>query len=190
MNLSLANMGKGLFAIVIWWFCAGSLEQQLLAQEVGTQQPHQQGLKHLELDNHFLPAQRSIEKQDIAWQEMGPWSKPAEGYTGGKAIPTYAVGRGNGTGRVNALFIHPRHPSTLYACSSTGGVFISHDKGRHWNSGGTDQLMQSGVGTLALHSRKVNWWIAATGDSENNNRVCDTLVLTCDGGVTLSLILF
>lgn len=182
-------MGKGLFAIVIWWFCVGSLEQNLLAQELGTQQPHQQGLKHLELDNHFLPAQRFIEKQEIEWQEMGPWSKPVEGFTGGKAIPTYAVGRGNGIGRVNALFIHPRHPSTLYACSATGGVFVSHDKGRHWSSGGTDQLTHSGVGALALHSRKVNWWIAATGDSENNNRVCDTLVLTCDGGVTFQSVI-
>ncbi len=154
-----------------------------LHAQMGTvDEPQRLALKRYELQATYTPQPSAIEKQDIAWQEMGPFTKPKEGFVGGKAIPVYAAGRGNGIGRVNALFVHPRHPSVLYACSATGGVFISHDKGKNWKSGGTDQLVHAGVATMALHPRKSAWWIAATGDSENNTRPCDTLVLTCDGG--------
>jgi hypothetical protein len=180
LSLTILRKWPHSFALLCTWIF--SFTVQTNAQEVAVDEPAHSQMKRYEMESHASSNNRSFEKQDISWQEIGPFNKPNEGEIGGNAIPTYAAGRGNGIGRITALYIHPRHSSTLFACSSTGGVFASHDKGKQWHSAGTDQLNQSGVGCMALHHRKVNWWVAATGDSENNTRACDNVVFTSDGG--------
>jgi hypothetical protein len=122
--------------------------------------------------------------EHIPWVEVGPHKKAIEGRVGGNAIPNYAAGRGNGIGRINGLYMHPKHTSILLASSVTGGLWMSQNKGLQWHVAGTDALTHSGVGALAIYPRKRDWWVIATGDHENEWSECDALLLTSDGGQT------
>jgi hypothetical protein len=42
------------------------------------------------------------------WEFIGPAIQPTELNPGGRAVPAYAVNRGNGTGRINYIYVHPK----------------------------------------------------------------------------------
>lgn len=115
-----------------------------------------------------------IQTRDWDWECLGPEVQPKELNPGGKAIPAYAANRGNGTGRINYLYVSPRNNKRVWACSPTGGLWYTKDQGQNWLSGGTDQLPVSGVSSIAVNSRNSSQWFVATGD-------CDDLFMFTDG---------
>jgi len=119
-----------------------------------------------------------------SWTCIGPNIQPAELNPGGKAIPAYAAGRGNGTGRINYLFIHPEKPDHLWACSPTGGVWRTTDNGESWAIAGTDQLPISGVSSIAVDRKKTDRWAIATGDGDDVFMFTNGIWITEDGGTT------
>jgi len=116
------------------------------------------------------------------WECLGPDALPQERNPGGKAIPAYAAGRGNGTGRINYLSIHPTMPGHLWACSPTGGVWFTENNGESWKSGGTDQLPVSGVSGIAVDRKKPEQWVIATGDGDDVFMFSDGIWITRDKG--------
>ncbi len=131
-------------------------------------------------------ASRSEILRTLAWQwtPLGPHQQPEERNPGGKAIPAYAAGRGNGTGRINYLFMHPEQSGYLWACSPTGGVWRTTDEGATWTGGGTDQLEISGVSSIAVDRRNTDHWVIATGDGDDVFMFTDGVWITRDGGKT------
>lgn len=116
------------------------------------------------------------------WQCMGPIEQPAELNPGGKAIPNYAVNRGNGTGRINYLHFHPKDENVVFACSPTGGLWYSENGGDNWIEGGTDRLPISGVSSVAADKKnKRRWWIA-TGDGDDVFQYTNGVWMTSDKG--------
>ena len=130
-----------------------------------------------------IPNKHSVKKSlDWNWEFMGPNRLPLEFNPGGRALPQYSLNRGNGTGRINYLVQHPRKHDVLWACSPTGGVWISRDHGSTWNVAGTDQLPISGVSSLAPDAKKVDRWWIATGDGDDYFQYTDGVWLTTNGG--------
>lgn len=117
-----------------------------------------------------------------SWTFVGPDVLPEEIFSNGKAIPSYAVNRGNGTGRINYLYQDPVRPNRLFACSPTGGLFISNDKGATWKNAGTDQLPVSGVSSVTVHPELPDTWIITTGDGDDQFMFSDGVWRTEDGG--------
>lgn len=131
------------------------------------------------LDLPFNPPENSL---PVEWRNLGPNEQPVEQNPGGRAIPTYSAGRGNGTGRINFLHINPNRPEELWACSPTGGLFHTTDGGEHWQVAGTDALPISGVASIDIHPRKKGDWILATGDSDDRFMFSDGIWRTTDAG--------
>ncbi len=131
------------------------------------------------------PNVRAINKAlDWEWQFMGPASIPVQLNVGGRALPQYALNRGNGTGRINYLVQHPKKHDLLWACSPTGGVWHSKDHGESWAIAGTDALPISGVSSVAPDARKENRWWIATGDGDDFFQYSDGVWLTENSGGT------
>ena len=118
------------------------------------------------------------------WTFLGPAVQPVEQNPGGRALPTYTVGRGNGTGRINRLVLHPTDAKTVFACSPTGGLFVSQNDGASWQNAGTDQLPISGVSVVAINPEQEGHWIIATGDGDDQFMFSDGLWRTEDFGET------
>lgn len=116
------------------------------------------------------------------WECLGPDEQPRDLNPGGRAIPAYAAGRGNGTGRINFLYVHPRHPGQVWACSPTGGLWRTLDNGETWSPGGTDQLPISGVSSVAVDRRRTHQWVVGTGDGDDVFMYTDGVWITRDGG--------
>lgn len=118
------------------------------------------------------------------WESLGPDETPPEMNPGGKAIPAYAKGRGNGTGRINYLFLHPEKENCLWACSPTGGLWFTANSGETWVNGGMDRLPVSGASSVAVHKKKIERWVVATGDGDDVFMFSDGLWLTEDAGTS------
>ncbi|MEZ4799379.1 MAG: hypothetical protein R2809_06315 [Flavobacteriales bacterium] len=131
----------------------------------------------------FHPDWSDLEKNlKWQWQCMGPSEQPKELNPGGKAIPNYAVNRGNGTGRINYLHFHPKDENYVFACSPTGGLWYSENNGEQWIEGGTDRLPISGVSSVASDKKnKRRWWIA-TGDGDDVFQYSNGVWMTSDKG--------
>jgi hypothetical protein len=142
--------------------------------------------KSILLDRNTHIPERTPTQKTLAWSwvNLGPNVLPKELNPGGKAIPKYAEGRGNGTGRINYLVQHPKHHEMLWACSPTGGAWVSIDGGEHWTIAGTDQLPISGVSSLSPHKRRKDTWFLATGDGDDLFQFSDGVWRTRDGGQT------
>jgi hypothetical protein len=136
----------------------------------------------------FSSRDEVLKQLQWTWTCLGPDERPADLNPGGRAIPAYATGRGNGTGRINYLFVHPRNPEMVWACSPTGGIWRTTNAGETWASAGTDQLPVSGASSIAVHHRKTNQWVLATGDGDDVFMFSDGLWTTSDGGITYSQI--
>ncbi|MCH2199086.1 MAG: hypothetical protein MK081_09885 [Flavobacteriales bacterium] len=123
-------------------------------------------------------------KREWLWSEVGPNEHPAEINPGGKAIPTYARERGNGTGRINYLYTDPYQEDRIFACSPTGGLFVSVDLGESWKNAGTDQLPICGVSSIVVDPENPDRWIISTGDSDDRFMFSDGIWRTEDAGQT------
>ncbi|NNE56174.1 MAG: hypothetical protein HKN32_09145, partial [Flavobacteriales bacterium] len=120
-----------------------------------------------------------IEKE---WENLGPNKLPSEMNPGGKAIPTYSIGRGNGTGRINHILVNPDEEDNVFACSPTGGLFVTWDGGKTWESAGTDKLPITGVASVTINPRDPHNWIIGTGDSDDKFMFSDGIWRTFDAG--------
>lgn len=118
---------------------------------------------------------------DWDWTCVGPNIQPQENDVPSSAIPSYARGRGNGTGRINFLHYDEAH-HRLFACSPTGGLFLSKNNGKKWTVAGTDQLPISGVSTITTNPLNKKQWILATGDGDDKFMFSDGLWRTMDQG--------
>ena len=116
------------------------------------------------------------------WECIGPNVQPEELNPGGRAIPAYAVNRGNGTGRINYLYVHPKDGNKVWACSPTGGIWYTRNGGRNWLLGGTDALPISGVSSVAVNNAKPRQWVISTGDGDDQFMFTDGLWRTTNGG--------
>ncbi|MDZ4821830.1 MAG: hypothetical protein SH856_00035 [Flavobacteriales bacterium] len=109
----------------------------------------------------------SANEREWPWQFVGPAVQPQELNPGGRAIPTYAIGRGNGTGRMNFFLVHPKKRNWVWACSPTGGLWYSRNEGEFWLEGGTDRLPISGASSVTINTKKKKQWVLATGDGDD-----------------------
>lgn len=121
---------------------------------------------------------------ETEWEFIGPASQPAEMNPGGKAIPTYSINRGNGTGRINFVLVNPADEDNVFACSPTGGLFVTWDGGETWESAGTDQLPISGVSSVTINPADRHHWVIATGDCDDRFMFSDGVWRTYDAGKT------
>ncbi len=124
----------------------------------------------------------SADDIDWKWECIGPDVQPEELNPGGKSIPAYAANRGNGSGRINYLYIDPKNKSNLWACSPTGGLWYTRNEGKQWNMGGTDKLPVSGVSSITVNPDRNNQWIIATGDGDDQFMYSDGLWITRNAG--------
>jgi hypothetical protein len=120
----------------------------------------------------------------LEWECLGPNTQPIENNPGGKAIPSYSTNRGNGTGRINFLYVDPDNEDRVFACSPSGGLFVTEDAGANWRNAGTDQLPISGVSSVTVNPQDPNNWIIATGDSDDRFMFSDGIWRTFDAGET------
>lgn len=118
------------------------------------------------------------------WECIGPDVQPYELNPGGRAIPTYAANRGNGTGRINFVYPDPYTKDRVFACSPTGGLFRSDDNGLSWTNAGTDRLPISGVSAITVDPEDPDRWVIATGDGDDRFMFSDGIWRTSDGGQT------
>lgn len=121
---------------------------------------------------------------DWSWENLGPNIQPKEHRPGGRAIPKYAENRGNGTGRINYLYLHPRRKNLIWACSPTGGMWWSNNNGESWTVAGTDKLAVSGVSSVAVDPKKWQRWWIATGDGDDVFQYTDGVWLSPNAGKT------
>lgn len=137
-------------------------------------------------------AERYVPKKDkeyfheveTPWELLGPTNLPQEMNPGGKAIPTYSINRGNGTGRINFIYVNPDEEPNVFACSPTGGLFVTWDGGASWECAGTDQLPISGVSSVTVNPFDPHNWVIATGDSDDRFMFSDGIWRTFDAGKT------
>jgi len=129
-----------------------------------------------------LILRRDVPELKWNWECLGPNEMPEELNPGGKAIPTYAINRGNGTGRINFLLVDPLNPNRIFACSPTGGLFVSIDNGENWNVAGTDQLPVAGVASVSIDAKNNDRWFIATGDGDDTFQFSDGVWRTTDAG--------
>ncbi|MFT4679182.1 MAG: photosystem II stability/assembly factor-like uncharacterized protein [Flavobacteriales bacterium] len=115
---------------------------------------------------------------------LGPNLQPKEMNPGGRAIPSYSAERGNGTGRINYVYINPTDNDNVFACSPTGGLFVTYNNGLKWRNAGTDQLPVSGCASVVVNPDDINNWVIATGDSDDRFMYSDGIWRTRDGGET------
>jgi Sortilin, neurotensin receptor 3, len=173
-------MFRFVIAFVVFALCSPFLQSQNISP-VGA--VSMRGMfKKMELERDIRTSQSPVVSTEIPWTNVGPFTKAQEGFIGGKAIPSYANGRGNGTGRIINMAFHPKHDQLVLAVSSTGGVFKSIDHGKSWTNTATDVLPQSGAACVAWHPKKKESWIIASGDGEGNWNPCDQVWMTTDGG--------
>lgn len=127
-------------------------------------------------------------KEKWKWECLGPNVLPIELNPGGKAIPSYSKNRGNGTGRINYLYIHPRKQQRLWACSPTGGLWFTRNGGDKWIEGGTDKLKISGVSSVAVNARNPHQWVISTGDGDDQFMHSNGIWRTYNSGRTYECI--
>jgi len=140
---------------------------------------------------HYGPIPKGLQNRneikktkEWQWEYLGPNATPKELNPGGKAIPAYSENRGNGTGRINYLYVHPRKKNLVWACSPTGGLWYTRDGGENWLEGGTDFLPISGVSSVAVNPKNSKQWIIATGDGDDVFKHTDGLWRTRNAGKT------
>jgi len=121
---------------------------------------------------------------EIPWENLGPNKQPTEMNPGGQAIPTYSIERGNGTGRINFILVNPTEEDNVFACSPTGGLFVTWDGGETWDCAGTDQLPISGVSSVTINPFDSHHWVIATGDCDDRFMFSDGIWRTYDAGKT------
>jgi len=71
------------------------------------------------------------------------------------------------TGQIHYIYKNPHKNLEYFACSPTGGLFISHDKGEHWQNAGTDKgIPRCGVSSVVVDAQQSGKWFVVTGHGE------------------------
>ncbi len=114
-----------------------------------------------------------------AWTEIGP-SKVINGQTSGTP-------RGDVSGRVNSLAVHPTDPNIAYTCGAQGGLWKTTDGGGTWTPL-TEWLPSLATGAVALSLSDPEILYLGTGES---NFSLDSywgagVFKSLDGGATLT----
>ncbi len=91
-----------------------------------------------------------------AWTSIGP-SK----VTGGQ---TQGAPRGDVSGRVNSIAVHPTDPNVAYACGAQGGVWKTSDGGASWTAI-SDTLPSLATGAVAIAPSDPNILYLGTGEA-------------------------
>lgn len=81
-------------------------------------------------------------------------------YAGTSNIPT-----NGGAGRLNRIRVNPSNSNILYACSPSGGLWISTNGGSSWSTK-TDQLPSIGTSDIAIDPTNTSIMYLATGDGD------------------------
>ncbi len=118
---------------------------------------------------------------DWKWEELGPFGTPPEGKES-RALPSYSLGRGNGSGRINALYVNPQNERQIFACSPTGGLYYSENQGESWANAGTDHLPICGVSSVTVNPNDEANWIITTGDGDDRFMFSGGVFRTFDKG--------
>lgn len=101
----------------------------------------------------FLNKQATKRANNV--QAIAKWS-----YAGVSNIPS-----NGGAGRLNRIRINPNNSNILYACSPSGGLWISTNGGTSWSTK-TDHLPALGVSDIAFDPTNSNIMYLATGDGD------------------------
>ena len=109
----------------------------------------------------------------------GPWTSIGPVNNGNLNGWTF----GGGIGRVNVVKRHPQNLQTLFAGTSSGGLFRSTDLGTSW-SPLTDQFSGLGVSDLVFLPNSSNNMLMATGDFDGSGSINSIGIFkSTDGGV-------
>lgn len=137
----------------------------------------------LEIFELFQSTPGGINVLDWEWKELGPLGTPSEGKES-KALPSYSLGCGDGTGRINNLFVNSSNENQIFACFPAGGLFFSIDRGDNWSSGGIDKLPISGVSSITVNPLNQNNWIISIGNGDDNFSFSNGVYRTLNSGNT------
>ena len=83
--------------------------------------------------------------------------------------------------------VDPREPRRVWLCSAAGGVWVTSDTGRTWESVWDDDLVQN-IGALSLDPRAPHSLFVGTGEANNRQTTSfgDGIYKTTDGGKTFT----
>jgi len=105
---------------------------------------------------NFLAARQSERANNVGRiQSSARWS-----YAGISARPT-----GGGVGRLSHIRINPSNSSILYACTPSGGLWVSSNGGTTWTTK-TDQLTDLATSDIAVDPTNTNVMYLGTGDGD------------------------
>lgn len=90
-------------------------------------------------------------------------------FTGPSNFPINISGQINGIGRVCQIKFNPLNPSSMYACSASGGLWKSTDNGNHWFVLGTDVLPKMGTASVCIDYTDTNIIYLSSGDPNYYN---------------------
>ncbi len=114
-----------------------------------------------------LAASTTFPTQSGDWKPLGPFN--------GNAI--------NGIGRVNRLTFHPTNAQIVYACTASGGVWVTTDGGNSWDTY-TDLLPNIGSSDLVINPHNPNIMYLATGDRDGGDTYSFGVLKSTDGGLS------
>ena len=83
------------------------------------------------------------------------------------AAPTSAINSGwqiNGFGKIITIVPHPSITTTLYACTGSGGIFVSTNSGTNWSPMNGSFLPGVQFGCIAIDPSNTNIMYAGTGE--------------------------
>jgi photosystem II stability/assembly factor-like uncharacterized protein/regulation of enolase protein 1 (concanavalin A-like superfamily) len=110
-------------------------------------------MKNILLLTFFLGAILSTHAQSSGWLFTGP-----------QQFPTNISGQINGIGRVCQIKFDPNNANTLYACSASGGLWISTNNAQSWKPLGTDFLPQMNTSSVCIDFTNSNIIYLSSGD--------------------------
>ncbi|MEN9611769.1 MAG: hypothetical protein RLZZ628_2583, partial [Bacteroidota bacterium] len=101
------------------------------------------------------------------WQLLSPNGTPTNG----------------GSGRINAIRVHPTQPNTIFACSPAGGLWRSLDGGNAWTNV-TDDIGILGCSDVVFAPNDPNTLYLATGDADASSSYSTGVFKSTNGGTT------
>src|SRR5437867_3887403 len=114
------------------------------------------------------------------WYQLGPTVIPNG--------QTYSDKRVNVTGRITAIAIHPKNPSTIYVGAAQGGIWKTTDGGNHWTPT-SDNMLSLAIGALAIDASNPEVLYAGTGEGNfgGDSQYGLGIIKTRNGGQTWEL---
>ena len=123
---------------------------------------------------------QSLSSSMNKWKQLGPTVIPNG--------QTYSNKRVNVTGRITAIAIHPKNPSTIYVGAAQGGIWKTTDGGNHWTPT-SDNVLSLAIGALAIDAGNPEVLYAGTGEGNfgGDSQYGLGIIKTTNGGQTWEL---